>query len=294
MAITDYYAMYGVPAFYLSAKDTAKESPDGKGLNAISGVELGFVLDIKSIHLGKTIGNICLIAYSDPGYYNLMVLTSFANQEGLQDKPKIDFNVLKQYSEGLIVFYGGIESWIGKMINAGETEDNILEIHQMLQELFPGNCYLEITAQDEHIFAELPKINQFLLHLSRKTDTPCIVNNNYFYPEKEDKKTWEMALAIKDNMKMYDVARRQPAGQYHIMTEEEIRKICEDNGYKDEQISERIANNEKIAEQAHVKLQLGQSLFPKYEAPDFIVEAYEKYKNVLVVQDEEEEEKSEV
>jgi DNA polymerase-3 subunit alpha len=286
--------MYGVPAFYLSAKDTAKESPDGKGLNAISGVELGFVLDIKSIHLGKTIGNICLIAYSDPGYYNLMVLTSFANQEGLQDKPKIDFNVLKQYSEGLIVFYGGIESWIGKMINAGETEDNILEIHQMLQELFPGNCYLEITAQDEHIFAELPKINQFLLHLSRKTDTPCIVNNNYFYPEKEDKKTWEMALAIKDNMKMYDVARRQPAGQYHIMTEEEIRKICEDNGYKDEQISERIANNEKIAEQAHVKLQLGQSLFPKYEAPDFIVEAYEKYKNVLVVQDEEEEEKSEV
>ncbi|GHV21533.1 hypothetical protein FACS1894176_06500 [Bacteroidia bacterium] len=285
--------MYGVPAFYLSAKDTAKESPDGIGLNAIIGVELGFVLDIKSIHLGKAIGNICLLAYSDPGYYNLMRLTSFANQEGIQDKPKIDFNVLKQYSEGLIVFYGGIESWIGKMINSGETEDNILEIHQMLQELFPGNCYLEITAQDEQIFTELPKINQFLLHLSRKTDTPCIVNNNYFYPEKEDKKTWEMALAIKDNMKMYDATRRQPAGQYHIMTEEEIRKICLDNGYKEEQITERIQNNEKIAEQCHVKLQLGQSLFPKYEAPDFIVEAYEKYKDVLVIPEEEEEDSKE-
>jgi DNA polymerase-3 subunit alpha len=276
--------MYGVPSFYLSAKDTVKEDPEGKGLNAIIGIELGFVLDIKSMHLGKAIGNICLLASSDPGYYNLMKLTSFANQEGMQDKPKIDFNVLKQYCEGLIVFYGGTESWIGKMINSGESEDNILEIHQMLQELFPQNCYLEITAQDEQIFTELPKINQFLLHLSRKTDTPCIVNNNYFYPEKEDKKTWEMALAIKDNMKMYDEARRQPAGQYHIMTEEEIRKICLDNGYKEEQISERIANNEKIAEQAHVKLQLGQSLFPKYEAPDFIREAYEKYKEVLVLQ----------
>jgi DNA polymerase-3 subunit alpha len=240
-------------------------------------------LDLKSNYFGKAIGNICLLAYEDVGYYNLMKLTSFANQEGIEEKPKIDFAVLKEYSEGLIVFYGGSESWIGKLISSGESEENILEIHQMLQEVFQENCYLEITAQDEEVFPELPKINQFLLHMSRKTDTPCIVNNNYFYPEAKDKKTREMALAIKDNMKMYDSARRQPAGQYHIMTEEEIRKICLDNGYKEEQIDERVKNNEKIGEQAHVKLQLGQELFPKYEAPEFIVDAYERHKEDLIV-----------
>jgi DNA polymerase-3 subunit alpha len=230
--------MYGIPAFYLAAKD--------EGLNAILGVELGFVLDLQSNHFGKAIGNICLLAYTDAGYYNLMKLTSFANQQGIENKPKIDFKVLQEYREGLIVFYGGMESWIGKMITSGEAEDRILELHEMLQEVFPGNCYLEITAQDEELFSELPKINQFLLHISRKSNTPCIVNNNYFYPEAQDKKTREMALAIKDNMKMYDAARRQPAGQYHIMLEEEIKKICLDNGYKSEQIDERIQNNTKI------------------------------------------------
>lgn len=140
-----------------------------------------------------------------------MKLTSFANQEGIDEKPKIDFTILKEYHEGLTVFYGGTESRVGKMINAGETEDKILEIHEMIQEVFKEHCYFEIIAQDEEIMTDLPKINQLLLHLARKTDTPCIVNNNYFYPEPKDKPTREMALAIKDNMKMYDTTRRQPA-----------------------------------------------------------------------------------
>lgn len=275
IAITDYYGMYGAPAFYLAAKE--------EKINAIIGVELGFVLDLKGTYLGKNIGNICLLAYSDEGYYNLMKLTSFANQEGIEEKPKTDFAKLKEHSEGVIIFYGGTESRVGKMINAGETEDKILEIHEMIQEVFQGNCYFEIIAQDEKVLTELPKVNQLVVHLARKTDTPCIVNTNYFYPEPKDKAAWEMALAIKDNMKMYDAARRQPAGEYHIMTEEEIRKICLGNDYKEEQIDERLQNNEKIAEQARVKLKLGQQLFPTYDSPDFIKELYEKHKEEMVV-----------
>jgi DNA polymerase-3 subunit alpha len=278
LAITDYNGMYGAPAFYLAAKDAE--------LNAILGVEVGFVLDLSGTYLGKNVGNLCLLAYNDEGYYNLMKLTSFANQEGITDKPKIDFNTLKEYSEGLIVFYGGTESRVGKMINAGEAEERILEIHEMIQEVFKENCYFEITAQDENVLTDLPKVNQLLLHLARKTDTECIVNNNYFYPEPKDKAAWEMALSIKDNTKMYDPSRRQPAGQYHIMTEEEIKEICLKNGYKEEQIEQWLKNNEKIAEQAHVKMKLGQQLFPVYESPDFIQELYEKHKGEMIVERE--------
>ena len=96
--------MYGIPAFYLAAKE--------EELNAIIGVELGFILDLKASYLVKQMGNICLLAATDEGYYNLMKIVSFASKEGLEGKPKIDLGVLQKYNEGLIIFYGGIESWI--------------------------------------------------------------------------------------------------------------------------------------------------------------------------------------
>ncbi|MDR2189878.1 MAG: PHP domain-containing protein [Candidatus Peribacteria bacterium] len=91
IAITDYNGMYGVPAFYLAAKE--------EGITAILGVELGFVLDLKGTYLTKNIGNICLLAVNDEGYYTLMKLTSLANQEGIADKPKIDIAMLKAHHE---------------------------------------------------------------------------------------------------------------------------------------------------------------------------------------------------
>lgn len=275
IAITDYTGMYGTPAFYLAAKD--------EGIKSIIWVELWFVLDLQATFVAKNIGNICLIAATDEWYYNLMKLVSFANQQGITDKPKIDFSILKEHSEGLIVFYGGIESWIGKLLNAGETEERISEIHGMIKEVFGSDCYLEITAQDEEVLSDFAKINQFISHLSRKTDTECIVNNNYFYPEPKDKDAREMALSIKDGTKMYDAHRRQPAGQYHIMTEQEIREICLKNGYKEEQIDQWLKNNEKIANQVDMKIKLGQALFPVYDAPDFIKELYEQHKDGMII-----------
>lgn len=128
IAITDYTGMYGIPAFYLAAKD--------EGLKAIVGVELGFVQHLEGSYLAKNIGNICLIAMTDEGYYNLMKLVSFANQEGLADKPKIDFEKLKEWSEGILVFYGGADSRMGKMLISGEKEEKILELHQNIQSIF--------------------------------------------------------------------------------------------------------------------------------------------------------------
>ncbi|MDR0283148.1 MAG: PHP domain-containing protein [Candidatus Peribacteria bacterium] len=276
IGVTDLGGMYGAITFYFAAKD--------EGIKPLIGVELGFVLDLKGTYLSKNIGNICLLAINDQGYYSLMKLTSFANQEGLEGKPKIDLQILKQWSEGILVFYGGIESWIGKMLNNGESADKIKEIHEMISSIFEKRCYLEITAQDEHVISEIKPINQFILTLAETTQTPLIVNNNYFYPEQKDKPVWEMALSIKDNTKMYDAHRRQPVGQYHIMTEEEIREICLKNEYKEEQISERLKNNEKIAEQVDMKIKLGQTLFPVYEAPEEIKELYEKYKDEMIVE----------
>jgi DNA polymerase III alpha subunit len=67
-----------------------------------------------------------------------------------------------------------------------------------------------MTAQNESLINNIKKINSQILFYSKKTDTECIVDNNYFYPGKDEKEAREMALAIKDGYKMYDEIRRKP------------------------------------------------------------------------------------
>jgi DNA polymerase III alpha subunit len=67
-----------------------------------------------------------------------------------------------------------------------------------------------MTAQDESIMSNVKKINSQILFFSKKTNTECVISNNYFYPNKDEKEAWEMALAIKDGYKMYDEVRRKP------------------------------------------------------------------------------------
>ena len=89
IAITDYNGMYGAIKFYQLTKDT--------GIKPIIGVELGFVMDINSQVPQQQIGNIVLLAKNKEGYQSLMELTSFANKEGIQGKPKIDIQALKKF-----------------------------------------------------------------------------------------------------------------------------------------------------------------------------------------------------
>ncbi len=90
-------------------------------------------------------------------------------------------------------------------------------------------------------------------------------------------------MAIKDNLKLYDPQHRVPTTKNHLMTEEEIRNICLENGYTEAQINERIATTQVIADRCDAKIEMGQSLFPKYEAEAEILELYEKNKDSLII-----------
>lgn len=213
-----------------------------------------------------------------------MELTSFANKEGIVGKSKIDFQTLKTYGKEIICIFGGENSRIGKMIQSDEKESKIIEIITMIQDIVgQENVYLEIIAQDYKEVPETKKYNEFIQEISKKTTIPCIVSNNYFYPSKEDKPAREVALAIKDGLKIYDENRRKPKGQFHIMTEEEIRKILENNEFETETIDMFIKTNNQIAESITIDIDLHQSLFPNYETPEDIKELYEANKDNVIV-----------
>ncbi len=117
--------MYGAIQRYQNAKD--------QGIKPIFGVEVGFVLDVNNISNLKAIGSLCLLAFNDQGYLNLMKLVSFAGQEGIEQRPKIDPQILEKYKEGILIFSGGTDSWIAKMLNNAEPLSKIQEIREMLK-----------------------------------------------------------------------------------------------------------------------------------------------------------------
>lgn len=275
LALTDLDVMYGAIQFYQAA--------NAEGVKPIIGLEVGFVLNNENIPNPNAIGSICLLATNDEGYLNLMKLTSFAGQEGIASRPKIDIATLEKYKEGILTFSWGPDSWIAKLLSTSESLSRAEEIIGMLKsKLWDENCYLEIIAQNEAQEPDIAKINKQILELSDTTKTPCIINNIYAYPKPEDKQTQELAMAIKDNLKLYDPQHRVPTTANHLMTEEEIKKIWLQNGYSEAQLNERIQNTEIIANRCSSKIVMGQALFPKYEAEPEILDLYQKNKDHLI------------
>lgn len=275
IAITDFNWMYGSINFYLTANE--------ENIKPIIWVEIWFVLDVESVSNPKAIWNIVLIAKNNQWYHSLMELTSFANQEWIKSKPKIDISILKQKSDWLIAIIWWEDSFIWKMLTNWESEDRVMEVIRIIKDiLWKDNIYLEMTAQDENILNDVKKINHNILSFSKELWLDCVVNNNYFYPSQEEKDAREMALAIKDGNKMYESNRRKPKWVYHIMSQEEIENIMLSNWYKDSQIKERISNNEKIAKDINYEIKLWQYLFPNYETPEDIKNIYEENKDQLI------------
>jgi len=275
IAITDYNGMYGAIKFYQKAKAAQ--------INPIIWLETGFVLDVKSHFKKEQVWNICLLAKNKTGYHNLLKITSYANMEGLAETPKIDIEILEKCSDWLVVFMWWTKSRIWKMIYNKQSSQKITEIINMLIKIFgKDNVFGEIIAQSYTEIPELEDINNQVISLSEKTQISCIVSTNYHYIKKTDKAAREMALAIKDGLKMYDEHRRKPKGEYYIATEKDVLDCMTKNWHTDKQTKNRIQTNVQIAESINIEIDLYQALFPNYEAPDHIVTIYEENKNNLI------------
>lgn len=172
------------------------------------------------------------------------------------------------------------------MIALDEKESKMIEVIHLVQDIIgKENTYLEIIAQDYKETTESKKANEILLAIAEKEGIDCVVDNNYFYPSNTDKQAREVALAIKDGLKIYDETRRKPKGQFHIMSEEEIREILEHNGLEKQIITKLIETNNKIADEITTEIDLNQTLFPNYETPDDVREIYEQNKDGWIVKE---------
>lgn len=254
VAITDHGAMFGVIDFYKEAKK--------KGIKPIIGCEVytaaRTMLD-KDVEKDKRQGHLVLLAKNDTGYRNLMKIVSAGYTEGFYYKPRIDHNVLRQYSEGLIALSACLAGEVQWKLYNNDYEGAKKEALSLLDIFGENNFYLEL--QDQGLEEQL-RILPDMKRLREETGIPFVATNDVHYVKREDAVAHDVLLCIQTAKTVDDENRmRFPNDQFYLKSELEMEKLFAD-------LPEAIVNTKKIADRCNVEFEFGQIHLPEFQAPD--------------------------
>ncbi|KKU85710.1 MAG: polymerase III, alpha subunit protein [Parcubacteria group bacterium GW2011_GWA1_47_9] len=250
IGITDHGAMYGVIDFYTACVKN--------GIKPVIGVEVYIANRSrlqKEPHIDNKRYHLTLLAKDNAGYQNLIKLTTAAHLEGYYYKPRIDKELLRARSEGLIALSGCPAGELGRAIKSGNMEKAEAVIREY-QEIFgPENYYLEIMHHpDVEFFQEW---RSALIELSRKLNIPLVATQDSHYLRPDDAVAHKTLVAISTNTDIGDTAIFSGKGEYHFISTEEALERFKD-------IPEAVENTAKIAERCNVNLTLGKFIFPDF------------------------------
>lgn len=255
LALTDHGAMYAVIDFYKKAKEL--------GIKPIIGEEFYIAINRirdKQPHIDNKRNHLILLAKNEIGYKNLIKLTTQAHLEGYYYKPRIDKELLKQHTEGLIASSACIAGEIPRLINAGNIE-KAKQVALEFKEIFgPGNFYLEVGAHPN--LPEQIKTNEIMFKMSKELDIPVIATNDIHYLNSEDADAQDVLIAIQTKNTINDQERLSMKGDdFSMKSQEQMIEFFKD-------FPDAITNTQKIVEQCNLELTLGQWIFPAFSIPD--------------------------
>jgi DNA polymerase-3 subunit alpha len=267
LGITDHGNMYGVLDFYKACR--------GKGIKPIIGCELYQAEESRherpsrrgkmddsggSTDGGKKLYyHLTALAENNTGYRNLIQLASRAFMEGYYYKPRVDWDVLSDHSEGVIVTTGCLGGQVLQSLMQGQ-EKAALEKAARLQEIF-GRDNMFIELQD-HGIPEQRATNPQLIEIARKLKAPIIVTNDSHYTEQHDHTSHDALLCVQTGSLLSDPDRFRFSGdQHYLKTSEEMR-------HEWRELPEACDNTLWIAERANVEIEFGQVLLPDFPIPE--------------------------
>ena len=251
VAMTDHGNMFGAVDFFQSCKKA--------GLKPIIGCETYMAAGSRHDRTDRKGYHLILLARDLEGYRNLVRLTSIAHTEGFYYHPRIDREVLKQYSKGLIGMTACLGGEIPQAILKGQADkakELCLEYASMFE---PGMFYLELQ---ENGLEEQRKVNDALIALAKELDLPLVATNDCHYLKREDAYAHEVLMCIQTGKTMEDERRmKHDTDEFYFKRPEEMVKAFA-------HVPEAIANTERIAEMCNVEIPLGETFLPQYETPN--------------------------
>ncbi len=254
VAITDHGVMYGVIDFY---KQAVKE-----GIKPILGCE---VYTARRTRFDKEPGkdseqgHLVLLAENNCGYKNLMKIVSCGFIEGFYYRPRIDFEVLNEYSEGLIA----LSACLSGDIPAAIIQNNYAKARELafkyLDIFGENNFYLELQING---IEEQNLVNQQLVTLSKETGIPLVATNDVHYLLKEHAKSHDVLVCIQTGKTVDDEDRMKfSSDDFYLKTTEEMQEMFK-------HFPDSLKNTVHIASRCNVELDFGSLHLPQFKVPD--------------------------
>ncbi len=266
-AITDHGVLYGAVDFYKAATAV--------GVKPIIGIEAyltpGSRFD-RPPRRDDIRYHITLLALSQTGYRNLIKLASRAFLEGFYYKPRMDVELLAEYSAGLLGTTGCLGGHVPQLLapDAYDEEGNFgverdyqaaLEAAAMYQDIFgKDSFYFEVM---DHGVPAQQRVLPDLMSIADKIGAPLIATNDCHYTRADEAETHDALLCIQTGAKMADEGRFRFGGSgYYVRTAQEMRDL-----FPDDRFPGACDNTLFIAERAELKMEFGQIFLPQFPVP---------------------------
>ncbi len=254
LAITDHGVMYGVIDFYKACLN--------EGIKPVIGCE---VYVAPNSRMDRELGasedryyHLILLAENNTGYQNLMKVVSRGFLEGFYYKPRIDYEILEQYHEGIIALSACLGGEVAINLSKGFYAEAKAAALRM-QEVF-GEGYFFLELQD-HGLPEQTNVNQALTRMSQETGIKLVATNDVHYTFAEDADPHDILLCIQTQKKVTDENRmRYEGGQFYLKSPEEMLSLFP-------YAREALENTHEIAKRCDVTITFGEYKLPVYPVP---------------------------
>ena len=256
VAITDHGVMYGALDLYLEAKEA--------GIKPLIGCEF-YVhdgdLSERDMHHNPRY-HLVLIAKNNQGYMNMVKLASDAACKGFYMKPRINFELLQEYHEGIICCSACLGGEVLQHLRKGEYEE-AKAVAKRYKDLFGEDYYIELQ---DHGLEDQKRTNPDLIKIAKELDIKMVITNDSHYLKKEDADWHDTLLCMQtQSLKSEENRFHFPNNEFYVKTVDEMREAFK--WMDTETFNQCIQNTVDIAEKCHITI--------KWEAPlpDFKVPA---------------------
>jgi len=253
LALTDHGNMFGAIEFYNRGRK--------KGVKTIIGMEAYMAQG--SMHekkAGKGSSNhLVLLAKNEIGYRNLIRLSSRAYLEGFYYKPRIDKELLRQHSEGLICLSACLKGEVAETITRGSARDAEALACEYRDLFAPGDYYLELQ---DHGIEEQKFANEHLKRIARANGIPLVASNDCHYLRRDDAFAHDVLLCIGTQKSLEDQDRlRYASNNFYLKTADEMFALFPD-------VPEALENTVGVAEKCNLELSTDGFHLPVFPVPE--------------------------
>ena len=257
-AITDHGVMYGAVDFYRACR--------AEGVKPIIGCEVYVTPQGRSrfdkVHeLDSESRHLVLLCENEEGYRNLSYLVSMGWTEGFYIKPRVDLELLRQHSGGLVVLSACLAGEIPRRLRNGEYENAKAYALELAGIFGPDHFYLELQ---DHGIRDQQIVNQGILRIHQETGLPMVCTNDAHYLRKEDAEAHDVLLCIQTGKTIDDENRmRYEPRNFYLRSEEEMAALFPADVYED-----ALENTARIAGMCNLEFTFGKYHLPEFQLPE--------------------------